>query len=164
MRKYRLRRTTVAERRAALGARDRQLRQMLAGQIPPQYRHRSRETAADIIDAHHCGKVFIDVGNLPNRGQIANLAGGVVVETAVRVDRSGFTPIAFGPLPEPIAGFVEPWARVYRMVVDACFGGSLRQAIQALRLDPTCAHLDGDQVDRLGRQLLRAHRRWVTLR
>lgn len=163
MRKYKLVRTTVAERRAALRERDRRLRRMVAGTIPPAYHERSRETAADIIDAHLGGRAFIDVGNLPNRGQISNLPAGAVVETAVRVDRNGFTPLTFGALPEPVLSLVEPWTRVYLQTVEACFNHDTRQALQALRLDPTCAHLDGDDLERMGRQLLRAHRRWVTL-
>jgi alpha-galactosidase len=160
--KYKLVRTTIAERKARAAQSARDLRSMIEGEIPGDYMKRSRETAADIIDAHSQGRVFIDVGNLPNVGQIAGLAHGVVVETAVRVDGNGFTPLAFGPLPRVVQEFVESWAVVYTMTVDACFAGNMKLALQALRLDPVCAHLNGLQVIELGERLLAAHQSHIT--
>jgi alpha-galactosidase len=162
MRKYKLVRTTIAERRAQREASRKYLMKMIRGSIEPGYRKRTRETAADIIEAHSQGKVFIDVGNVPNRGQISNLPAGLVVETAVRVDRNGFTPLAFGALPRLVQGFIEPYAHVFPMVVDACFRKDKKLALQALRLDPVCAHLNGRQVVDLGERLLGAHRKFIT--
>src|SRR6185312_954894 len=113
MSKYKLVRTTIAERKARAAQTAEELRGMIEGEIPRDFLQRSRETAADIIDAHSQGRVFIDVGNLPNVGQIAGLPNGVVVETAVRVDGNGFTPLTFGQLPRVVQGFVEIWATVY---------------------------------------------------
>jgi alpha-galactosidase/6-phospho-beta-glucosidase family protein len=162
MRKYKLVRTTIAERKASTAHQARELRRMIAGEIPVGYTRRSRETAADIIGAHSQGRVFIDVGNVPNVGQIASLAHGVVVETAVRVDGNGFTPLTFGSLPRVIQGFIEPWALVYTMTVDACFARDKALALRALRLDPVCAHLDSMQVNELGERLLAAHKPYIT--
>ena len=161
MRRYRIVRTSIGERRQGFRQRDRNLRKMVRGTIPEQYRTRSRETAADIISAHVEGRVFIDVGNVPNIGQVANLPLGTVVETAVRVDRNGFSPIAHGALPEVVAGLVEPYCRVFDMGVDACFTGDRDLALQALRLDPVCSHLGADQVSDMGTRLLQAHKRYV---
>ena len=162
LRRYNIPRTTAAERKQGLRHGRRRLRDMVKGDIPDAYLSRTRETAADIIDAHSQHRVFIDVGNVPNVGQISNLPYGLVVETAVRVDRNGFTPITFGPLPDIVHGFVEPYAHVFAMVVDACFDNNLDKALQALRLDPTCSHLNTDQVNTLGRRLLRPHRRHIS--
>jgi alpha-galactosidase len=162
MSKYKLMRTTIAERKANAAQQARDLRSMIEGEIPADYMRRSRETAADIIDAHSQSRVFIDVGNLPNVGQIASLAHGVVVETAVRVDGKGFTPLTFGPLPRVVQGFIEPWAQVYTMTVDACFAKDKALALQALRLDPVCSHLNSRQVLLMGERLLAAHAAYVT--
>jgi alpha-galactosidase/6-phospho-beta-glucosidase family protein len=162
MSRYKLVRTTIAERKASAAQSATDLRAMIEGEIPADYLTRSRETAADIIDAHSQGRVFIDVGNLPNVGQIASLAHGVVVETAVRVDGNGFTPLTFGPLPRVVQGLVEIWATVYTMTVDACFARDKALALRALRLDPVCAHLDGMQVMEMGERLLAAHKTYVT--
>ena len=162
MRRYRIRRSSVAERRRGFLARGRNLKRMIDGKIDEGYFQPSRETAADIIEAHLLGKVLIDVGNLPNNGQISNVSRGVVVETAVRVDANGFTPLAFGALPDVVQGMVEPCARVFQMVVEACFTGNRKLAMQALRLDPVCSHLNGEQVTEMGGRLLRAHKRFIT--
>lgn len=162
LRRYKLVRTTVSERKAKVAEQVRDLRSMFEGEIPGEYLMRSRETAADIIDAHARGRAFIDVGNLPNVGQITGLARGVVVETAVRVDGNGITPLTFGPLPRIVQGFVETWATVYTMTVDACFAGDKALALQALRLDPVCSHLDSTQVLTMGERLLAAHRAYIT--
>lgn len=161
LRKYRLVRTSIYERRRGFRTRERNLRKMLRERIADHLLKRSRETAADIIQAHSQGKVFIDVGNLPNRGQIANLPPGSVVETAVRVDANGFSPIAFGPLPEKVVGFVAPYARVFDLGVEACFRGDRDLALHALRLDPVTSHLNGVQVREMGERLLAAHRRFL---
>ena len=162
MRKYQIVRSTIAERRKAFGDRDKNLKRMVDGKLPEDYVRRSRETAADIIDAHSRGRTFIDVGNVPNVGQIVNLPYGSVVETAVRVDANGFTPIAAGPLPEPIATFVESWTKVFDLTVESLFTGDKKLALQALRLDPLCSHLNTDQVNEMGDRLLGAHKKHIS--
>lgn len=161
LKKYQLVRTSIADRRRLYRRNRQRLERMIKGRIPAGFHQRTRETAADIIEAHSQGKVFIDVGNVPNTGQITNLPRGLVVETAVRVDRTGFTPLAFGKLPRVIEGFIAPYALAMPMLVDACFANDKKLAMQALRLDPVCAHLDGDQVQALGDQLLAAHKQFV---
>lgn len=162
MKQYRLVRTSIEERRKGYASREKNLKAMIAGEIPERYTRRSRETAADIIQAHSQGKVFIDVGNVPNVGQVSNLPLGDVLETAVRVDQNGFTPLAFGKLPEMVRALVEPWCTIFRTQVDACFARDREMAFQALRLDPLCAHLSTPRVRELGERLLKVHRRHIT--
>ncbi len=166
MEKYKILRTPVKARKKGNAWRRKDLERMAKGGkiTEDHYFRASRETAADIINAHSQGKVFIDVGNVPNTGQITNLPAGTVVETAVRVDRNGFTPIGFGKLPPQVAALVEPWAHVFNMTVDACFRRDKKMALQALRIDPVCAHLNADQVNQMGEQLLSAHKKFVTLK
>ncbi len=163
LKKYRIVRTSIADRRAAWRKRDRRLRRMARGQIDEPFTRPGRETAANIIGAHATNRPFIDVGNLPNSGQVANLPPGVVVETPVRVDGSGVAPIAFGPLPEPIVGFVEPYARVFNLTLEACLRRDRRMALAALRLDPLCSHLNTEQVNAMGEKLLAAHREFISV-
>ena len=161
MEKYKLVRTTIDERREGLAKREQSLRDLIDGDIPEEYFTRSRETAADIISAHATGSVFIDVGNVPNQGQISNLPAGAIVETAVRVDRNGFSPICFGPLPPLVLAMVEPYARVFNQVVEACFRKDRTMALQALRMDPVCSHLTGERVIEMGERLLKAHAEFI---
>ncbi len=161
MKKYKLIRTTIKKRLEWFNARKKNLEKSIATELPKGSFVRSRETAADIISAHVESHSFIDVGNVPNIGQISNLPPGTVVETAVRVDRNGFSPIAFGPLPEPVLSFVEPFARGFNAGVEACFEGDRRKALTALRMDPLCSHLTADQVLEMGNRLLAAHKPFI---
>lgn len=161
MKKYRLQRTSIAERRRMYRDNRTRLVRQVNGALDEQSLVRSRETAADIIDAHLTGRRFTDVGNMPNTGQVSNLPRGAVVETAVRVTGDGFKPIRFGAMPDVPRAFVEPWINVFTMVVDAMLAGDKDRALTALRLDPTCAHLNTDQVRQMGRKLLRAHGKFI---
>lgn len=163
IKKYKLRRTSIEHRKELFNERNRQLRAMINGkeEITGKHIERSRETAADIINAHYNGEVFIDVGNVPNIGQVSNLPKGAVLETPVRVDRNGFAPICFGDLPEPVAAMIRPWVTVFTMTIDACMQQNKEMALQALRLDPTCSHLNTEQVVEMGHRLLKAHKRFI---
>ncbi|MEW5814742.1 MAG: hypothetical protein AB1798_05010 [Spirochaetota bacterium] len=162
LKQYKLRRTTVEERARGYQEREKKLRQIVRAtsvkEIPRPYFFRSREAAADIIAAHKNGNTYIDVGNLPNIGQISNLGQTIVVETAVLVDRNGFSPIGFGPLPQPVLGLIEPHVHLFLLTLQACFQKDKGLALRALRLDPSCSHLDGPSLREMGRRLLQAHR------
>jgi alpha-galactosidase/6-phospho-beta-glucosidase family protein len=163
MKRYKLVRTTIEERWQGFRQRDTRLKAMVAGEIPEGFLSRSRETAADIVSAHITGNAFIDVGNVPNIGQVPNLPYGTVLETAVRVDSNGFAPICFGDLPQPVLAFVEPYANVFDTTVEACFQEDRALALRALRMDPACSRLTGERVTELGERLIGAHKAFVKL-
>jgi alpha-galactosidase/6-phospho-beta-glucosidase family protein len=73
-----------------------------------------------------------------------------------------FTPLSVGELPRLVRSFFEPYGQVFPSVVDAWFRGDKRLALQALRMDPVCAHLNGEEFVSLGERLLGAHRAFVT--
>ncbi len=160
---YKLVRTTIEERYEAFNTRQRRLQEMVNGTESIEAPSRSRETAADIVAAHLTGQTFVDVGNLRNIGQVANLPFGSVVETPVLVDGTGFSPICQGNLPEPAVAYVEPYTFVFDMTLTACHEGDRRKAIQALRLDPVTSHLTTEQVTDLANQLLVAHAPYITV-
>lgn len=163
--KYKIKRTTISERRKKFKDREDGLKRMLKGEIDNKlYIERSPETAANIIDAHSTGKQFIDVGNVKNIGQISNLPLGTVVETACLIDKNGVTPLYYGELPDSIVGLIKPLAYVFNLTAKACFENSEELALQALRLDPTCSHLNWDQIKEMGQRLLQAHAKYVSLR
>ncbi len=157
LKRYKLERTNIAQRRQWFREADQKLDRLIDGPIDKAYTQRTRETAADIIDAHLNNRPFVDVGNLPNVGQIDNLPRGVVVETAVRIDQNGIQPITFGPLPDAVLGLVQPHASAYALQVRACLEGKLDCSLQALRFDPLCSRLTAEQIERMGHQLLQAH-------
>jgi alpha-galactosidase len=158
---YHLKRTTIEERRANMRRAESAVEEMTAGEIPSRYKERSRETAADIINAFVTGNSFIDVGNVPNRGQVANLPLGAVVETPVLVTSTGFQPITVGPLPEPARTWVEHHIRAQDLTVEAALTGDLELALKALSLDPLVSHLTLAEVMEMGTRLLKANARYL---
>jgi alpha-galactosidase len=153
-------RTSIAKRRQLRAANLKRVLRCIAGreEIPSQ---RSRETAADIIAAAALGREFVDVVNLPNRGQIANLPQGTVVETLGVINSLGFTPLVAGPLPNGLLELVMPHALNQKMIVEAALAGDWDKAMTALANDPVCGHLSWKQIEKMGLALLRANRRYL---
>jgi len=161
MDRYRLERTPSLMRKTGQRRARRQLLRWIDGtdELP---RQRSRETAADIIAACALDREFIDVVNVPNQGQIANLPAGSVVETPGVINAVGFTPVAVGPLPEGTLDLVLPHAVNQDRIVDACYAGDMTMALESLSNDPTTSHLPFARVKKLGDRLVRAHRKYLT--
>ena len=159
--KYHLVRTTIEQRRENMRRAETAVERMTKEQIPAHYSQRSRETAADIINAFVTGSRFVDVGNVPNVGQVANLPMGSVLETPVLVTRFGFQPIAVGGLPEPVRTWVERFVRVEDLAVEAAMQGDLNKALKALALDPVVSHLTFGEIEELGLRLLRANAQYL---
>lgn len=157
MKKYRLKRTSIKDRWGYFRGHDKKLRSWLADGLPAEQLEKSRETAADILNAVFTGRAFIDVGNVPNIGQIDNLPRGLVVETPVLVDGSGFSPVSMGLLPSRVLPLVEPWAHVFTETAEAGLTKNRDRALAALRCDPVVAHLSTPQVRDLGQNLLSAN-------
>jgi alpha-galactosidase len=157
--RHKLVRTSVQER---YGNRDRARQWALdlaGGKVAPSAR--SRETAVDIMMAFLHGKPFTDVVNLPNVGQIDNLPRGAVVETLGLADGLGFRAIATGSLPPVLQQLVAPHCQVQLMVLEAALKGDRKLALEALMIDPLCAHLSPRQVRAMGMELMAATKGWL---
>jgi len=158
--KYRLKRTTIEERREHKRKERERLSRYLDGTETLPNR-RSREAAANIVDAFARGSEFIDVVNVPNSGQIRNLPGGSVVETLGVINRLGFTPLAVGDLPEPILNLVLPHVNNQNLIVEAALEGNSDKALYALHNDRLCSHLTWSEIRDMGQRLLEAHKPYL---
>jgi alpha-galactosidase/6-phospho-beta-glucosidase family protein len=158
--KYRLRRTFIEERRKYKRHGMDRLNALLAGKekLPDK---RSRETAADIIGSFVNKKEIIDVVNLPNTGQIANLPHGSIVETLGVVNSAGFNPICIGNLPEQILNLVMPHVLNQDMIVEAGLEGDLDKAFWALYNDPLCSYMILPEIKEMGMKLLKANKKYL---
>lgn len=159
LKRFRLERTTIADRREGLKRRRQHTLALAAGRAEPF--PRSRETAVDIMMALAHGRPFVDVVNVPNVGQIDNLPRGAVVETLGLVDGLGFRPVGVGPLPEVIARLVEPHCHVQLTTLEAALAGDRERALQALMLDPITSHLAPSDVRAMGVELMEATAPWL---
>lgn len=160
IKKYKLRRTTIDQRRKWKIEKEALLDKYISGEESIGDK-RSRETAADIIGAMINGKDFIDVINVPNSGQIPNLPAGSIVETLGTINTLGFTPITAGPLPQKILNLVLPHVNNQNDIVEAGLSGNQEQALYALYNDPLCVHLSLPEIKEMGLKLLDAHRAFL---
>jgi alpha-galactosidase len=97
--------------------------------------------------------------NLPNRGYIANLPEGAVVEVPAVVDATGPHGIGVGALPEPIAELCRRQIVVAELAVEAAVTGDRQVALQALALDPMVD--DVEVARRLLDDYLEAHKAYL---
>ncbi len=158
---YQIHRTTIEERYDMLRKRKEEVRLMIAGDMPIAY-ERTRETAADIVEAIALGTEFIDVINVPNSGQIPNLPLGGIVETLGVINSLGFMPVTAGPLPEPIRRMVLPHLENSEIIYEAASTDNFELALEALYNDPSCMHLDYRDIRKMAEELLAANRDLLT--
>ena len=111
----------------------------------------SAETAADVISALEGNREFVDVFNVPNRGQIANLPRDVMVECLAVVNSLGAHPIAVGDLPDRVLGVVQTHVTNQELTVEAGITGSRQSALQAILNDPLAAKVSraGEMLDEM---------------
>lgn len=157
--RYRLVRTTIADRRRLRALHRQQALDLAAGKQPPF--PKSRETAVDMITAIMTQRPFSDVVNLPNHGQIDDLPRNAVVETLGLVDALGFRPIAAGRMPDALHPLVARHCHVQNMTLQAALTGNQRLALEALTLDPLCSHLPPSRVRAMGLELMESARSWL---
>ncbi len=123
---------------------------------------RSEEYASYIIEAHLTGKPFRVHGNVLNLGLIDNLPFGGCVEVPVLVDKTGFNPCHFGPLPEQLAAPNRAHMAFHELVVQAILEGDREAALHALMLDPlTAAVCSLDEIRAMFDEMVEAERAFI---
>ena len=100
---------------------------------------RSHEYASSIIQAIVTDKPFVFHGSQWNTGLIDNLPTDSVVEVPVLVNKAGFHPCHFGPLPDQCAAICRQHMAVNKLAAEACVEGNRGKAKLALMLDPLTA-------------------------
>ncbi|MCX5675026.1 MAG: alpha-glucosidase/alpha-galactosidase, partial [Planctomycetota bacterium] len=100
-------------------AADDRRRRIMQGKEKLQVR-RSYEYASSIIQAMVTDKPLVFHGSTWNTGLIDNLPSDGVVEVPVLVDRTGYNPCHFGPLPEPCAALNRQHMAVNKLAAEAC--------------------------------------------
>ncbi|MDR1419046.1 MAG: hypothetical protein LBI86_01610 [Treponema sp.] len=113
----------------------------------------SGETAVHFIRALVLGETASEMVNVPNRGYIANISPGLIVEVPAFIDSFGLHPLFAGELPAAIAARCESLGREYRLLVEAAVTCDMRLFLEAAYLDPLCANCD--YPEELVRELVR---------
>ncbi|MBN1675895.1 MAG: alpha-glucosidase/alpha-galactosidase [Kiritimatiellae bacterium] len=134
---------------------------MAAGrvEIPTQ---RSHEYASDIVEAHLFDRARTIYASVPNTGLIPNLPQTGVVEVAVLVDKRGFQPVYFGPLPEQCAAMCRSNMAVFELAVQGVLARDREAVIHAMMLDPLSAAVcSPSEIRQMAEELFKAERRYI---
>ncbi len=122
-------------------------REQAARDVPKLDPNRSRggihelELALDVMDAIFNDKKEIWPVNVPNNGAIPDFPDDQVVEVPGYVDETGIVPLAYGPLPQAVAGLTKALGEYQSLAADAAWCGTRREGIQALAANPLVATL-----------------------
>jgi alpha-galactosidase len=99
--------------------------------------------------------------NIPNHGQVADLADGVVVESICVADGDGVRGRDTVHLPEPMAEALRRVCASQELTVEAAVTGDRDTAFAAMLADPLAGRTDYDALGRMTDELLAATARWL---
>ncbi|ELY97712.1 family 4 glycosyl hydrolase [Natrialba aegyptia] len=120
----------------------------------------SGEEAVDIIRALLGLEPLETHLNYPNRGQVANLPNGAVVETNALLTGDAVTPLTAGSLPRPIRSLVLTHVHNQETLVEAGFDGDLDRAFRVFLSDPFVT-LDRGAAESLFAELVERERPYL---
>ncbi|WP_068110485.1 alpha-galactosidase [Tropicimonas marinistellae] len=129
------------------------------GALPPV--ERSAEAFLDQIVALLTGEVHISNANLPNRGQVAGLPAGAVVETNAVFSGLGVQPIQAGRLPAGLEAIVADHAERQSALVRAVLAGDRDALFPLFASDPALWGLGEDQRYKMYTDMLAATAAWL---
>jgi alpha-galactosidase len=135
---------------------------IMQGKEKLEIQGRTHEYASNIIEALALGRPFVFHGSTWNASLIDNLTGDSAVEVPIYVDKRGFQPIHFGPLPDQCAALCRQHMSVNKLVAEACIEGDRRKALLGLMLDPlTAAVCSPSEIKEMFERMFRAERRYL---
>ncbi|AQQ71663.1 Alpha-galactosidase [Limihaloglobus sulfuriphilus] len=140
---------------------DEDKKKMLAGtkEIPLQ---RGHEYASYIIEAHRLNRPFTCNATVANTGLIDNLLQTCVAEVPVLVDRRGYLPTYFGPLPEQLAAVCRSHQSVYQLCAQGIIEQNREMIIHAMMFDPLSAAVcSPEEIRKMAAELFRAERNYI---
>ena len=121
----------------------------------------SGELPALVIDSLVTGEPRHLPVNIPNAGQVPDVAHGPVVESICVVDGDGVRGRDVAPLPAPFAELVRRHAAVGELTLDAALTGDRATATAAFLLDPLAGRGDLDGTTAMVDELLAGTSAWL---
>jgi alpha-galactosidase len=82
--------------------------------------------------------------NVPNRGELPDVADGHIIEVGAMVDGDGIHADRMPPLGEPLAGWIKVQTDLQDLIVRAAIEGDAELAWQAFRDDPNAPPAEAD--------------------
>jgi alpha-galactosidase/6-phospho-beta-glucosidase family protein len=99
--------------------------------------------------------------NIPNRGQVADLADAAVVESMCVVDGSGVRGRDVVHVPPVLADTLRRVSTAQELTVDAALTGDRERVFEAMLVDPLAGRLDYDALQAMTDEMLAATKRWL---
>ena len=100
------------------------------------------ELAVDVMDSFFNDKKEVWTLNVPNRGAIAGMPQGRVVEVPCVVGKNQITPLVSGSLPAPVRGLVGALGEYQELTARAAWEENKHVALQALVSNPLVPSLE----------------------
>lgn len=152
--------TSVDFRRADQKKKMDESRLMAEGRMPIQLR-RSDEELIDLMKAVLGLGPVISNANTPNRGQMAQLPLGAVVETNHVFAEDSVQPVVARPLPAGAAALVERNCRNIESTYAAIKARDLQALLEAFLTQPLCEGLSPTAGEKLFREMVQSTRRYL---
>jgi alpha-galactosidase len=99
--------------------------------------------------------------NLPNRGQVANLGDGVVVEAMGTADGGGLRARDTVDVPSVLGEYLRRVAVSQELTVDAALSGDRTAVFEAMLADPMAGRLPYEEVATMTEEMLTATSPWL---
>lgn len=124
--------------------------------------NRSEEHGSYIIEGLETGRLYRGHFNVVNRGHIANLPDGCIIEIPGYVDKTGINMPVVGKLPLACAATCSVSVRVQEMGMEAAVHGDVTLLKQAMLHDPLVgAVCNPEEVWQMTDEMLVAQARWL---
>ncbi|HEY8499789.1 MAG TPA: hypothetical protein VIL89_04150 [Clostridia bacterium] len=160
MKKYHIRRKGVLPRRQILSDKKAdEIHGIVSGKRPLPEIEPSNEAFSLIVESLYTGKSSRCIAAMPNKGQITNLPGDVIVETWVHVNGSGIFPVMSGEIPVYLTGYMQTVIDEQEAAVKAAITGDRNLVVRAMHISPQM--LDKEASEQLTDELLNAHREYL---
>jgi alpha-galactosidase len=121
----------------------------------------SGELVAPLLEAIVTGNRRDLPVNLPNRGQVANLPDGVVVEAMGTVDADGVRARDRVEVPSVLGEYLRRVAVSQELTVDAALSGNRTTVFEAMLADPMAGRLPYETVATMTEEMLSATSPWL---
>lgn len=117
---------------------------------------RSDEALMDQIVALFSGKTFISNVNLPNQGQLKDIAHGAIVETNAVFSGNGISPICSGTLPSKLHTIVADHAHRQTSLLEALIEKRYDDLFALFKTDPLIRDLSNEKSLSMYQEMLSA--------
>lgn len=122
----------------------------------------TREVFADILEALAGGDPFTTNVNMPNRGQVADLESGTVVETNAHIRADEIRPLSTGSFPRQVRSMLNTHVDTIETVVEASRTGDVDEAFRGFLIDPQVRTLSPEESRDMFSELVEAEESYLS--